>query len=197
MIWHEYGYNLLLSLEDDFVKSCVFSFEFYMPVSQRCNTSQEITSHHITWDHVNITSTRQQDEKKITNIGQSLPLAFFANVQTFYIKHEKWHQTSQVHIHEYKCNSGNSSRMTSDITTWVMATAVQTHQKTWSNIDCLPSKLTLNVRGPSYLGLTRLISWLLMPWLLMSPGHQQPWYWLYIICRSFSYLREDFKYLSY
>ena len=33
---------------------------------------------------------------------------------------------------------------------------------------------TLNVRGPSYLGLTRSISWLLMPWLLTSPGHQQP-----------------------
>ena len=50
--------------------------------------------------------------------------------------------------------------------------------------------LTLNVRGPSYLGLTRSISWLLMPWLFTSPGHQQPWYWLYRICRSFSYLRK-------
>ena len=46
--------------------------------------------------------------------------------------------------------------------------------------------LTLNMRGPSYLGLTRSISWLLMPWLLTSPGHQQPWYWLYRICRSWS-----------
>ena len=44
--------------------------------------------------------------------------------------------------------------------------------------------LTLNVRGPSYLGLTRSISWLLMPWLLTSPGHQQPWYWLCRICKS-------------
>ena len=50
--------------------------------------------------------------------------------------------------------------------------------------------LTLNVRGPSYLGLTRSISWLLMPWLLKSPGHQQPWDWLYKICRSFSYSRK-------
>ena len=42
---------------------------------------------------------------------------------------------------------------------------------------CLgPSLLTLNVRGPSYLGSTRSISWLLMPWLLTSPRHQQPWY---------------------
>ena len=49
---------------------------------------------------------------------------------------------------------------------------------------------TLNVRGPSYLGLTRSISRLLMPWLLTSPGHQQPPYWLYRICRSFSYLRK-------
>ena len=35
-------------------------------------------------------------------------------------------------------------------------------------------QVTLNVRGPSYLGLTRSISWLLMPWILTSPGHQQP-----------------------
>ena len=55
--------------------------------------------------------------------------------------------------------------------------------------------LTLNVWGPSYLGLTTSISWLLMPWLLTSPGHQQPWYWLYRICRFFSYLRKCFKYL--
>ena len=59
------------------------------------------------------------------------------------------------------------------------------------------SSLTLNVRRPSYLGLTRSISWLPMPWLLMSPGHQQPWYWLCRICRSNSYLRKDFKYLCY
>ena len=57
--------------------------------------------------------------------------------------------------------------------------------------------LTLNVRGPSYLCLTRSISWLLMPWLLRSPGHQQPWYWLCRICRSWSYLRKDFKYLCH
>ena len=57
------------------------------------------------------------------------------------------------------------------------------------------SGLTLNVRGPIYLGLTRWISWLLMPWLLTSPGHQQPWYWLDRICRPSSYLRKDFKYL--
>ena len=56
--------------------------------------------------------------------------------------------------------------------------------------------LTLNERAPSYLGLTKSISWLLMPWLLTSPGHQQPWYWLCRICRSFSsYSRKDFKYL--
>ena len=57
--------------------------------------------------------------------------------------------------------------------------------------------LTLNVRGPSYLGLTRSISWLLMPWLLTSPGHQQPWYWLCRICTSWSYWRKDFKYMCH
>ena len=55
--------------------------------------------------------------------------------------------------------------------------------------------LTLNMRGPSYLGLTRSISWLLMPWLLTSPGHQQPWYWLYRIGKFWSYLRKDLDYL--
>ena len=55
--------------------------------------------------------------------------------------------------------------------------------------------LTINVRGPSYLGLTRSISWLLTPWLLTSPGHQQPWYWLCRIGWFLSYLRKDFNYL--
>ena len=60
-----------------------------------------------------------------------------------------------------------------------------------------PSELTLNVWGPSYLGITRSISWLLMPWLLTSPGHQQTWYWLCRICKSWSYLRKDFKFLCH
>ena len=34
------------------------------------------------------------------------------------------------------------------------------------------------MRRPGYPGLIRPISLLLMPWLLASPGHQQPWYWL-------------------
>ena len=55
--------------------------------------------------------------------------------------------------------------------------------------------LTLNVRGPSYLSLTRSISWQLMPWLLTSPGHQQPWYWLCKINKSLSCLRKNFNYL--
>ena len=42
-------------------------------------------------------------------------------------------------------------------------------------------RLSLNVWAPSYLGLTRSISWLLMPWLLASPGHQRPWYRLFKI----------------
>ena len=58
------------------------------------------------------------------------------------------------------------------------------------------SYLTLNVwGGPCYLGLTKSISWLLLPWLLTSPGHQQPWSWQCRICRSWSYLKKDYKYL--
>ena len=57
--------------------------------------------------------------------------------------------------------------------------------------------LNLNVQESSYLGLTRSISWLLMPWLLSSPWHQQPWYCLCRIGRSLSYLRKDFNYLCH
>ena len=59
------------------------------------------------------------------------------------------------------------------------------------------NELTLNVRGPSYLGLTRSISWLLKPWLLASPGHEQPWYWPYRMGKSLSYLRKDFNHLCH
>ena len=52
--------------------------------------------------------------------------------------------------------------------------------------------LNLNVRRLSYLGLTRSISWLLMPWLLTSP---EPWYWLCRIGRFLSYLMKDFNYM--
>ena len=67
------------------------------------------------------------------------------------------------------------------------------------HVPCSLNELTLNVRGPGYLGLTRSISWLLMPWLLTSPGYQQPWYWLPVcrICRSWSYLRKDINYLCH
>ena len=44
--------------------------------------------------------------------------------------------------------------------------------KTWTDVK------TLSVQGPSYLCLIGSISFLLMPWLLTSPGHQRPWYWL-------------------
>ena len=42
--------------------------------------------------------------------------------------------------------------------------------------------LTLQVLKTEYSGMTRSISWLPMPWLLASPGHQQPWY-MYWLCR--------------
>ena len=41
------------------------------------------------------------------------------------------------------------------------------------------------------------ILWLLMPWLLMSPGHQQPWYWLHRIGGSWSSMEKDFNYLRH
>ena len=57
--------------------------------------------------------------------------------------------------------------------------------------------LTLSVWGPSHIGLIWSISWLLMPWLLLSPGHQQPWYCLCGIAQSWSFMRNDFNYLGH
>ena len=67
----------------------------------------------------------------------------------------------------------------------------------WDHEIVHGKQLTLNVRGPSYLGLTRSISWFLTPWLLASPGHQQPWYWLCKTGKSWSYMMKNFNYLIY
>ena len=37
------------------------------------------------------------------------------------------------------------------------------------------------------------MSWLLMPWLLMSPGHQQPWHWIHKMEILLSSLRVNFN----
>ena len=39
---------------------------------------------------------------------------------------------------------------------------------------------------------TRSIPWLLMPWLLASPGHQHPRYWLSRTNKSLSSMKKDF-----
>ena len=36
-----------------------------------------------------------------------------------------------------------------------------------------------------------------MPWLLASPGHQHPWYWLCRTSTFLSYLRKNFNYLCH
>ena len=57
------------------------------------------------------------------------------------------------------------------------------------------SFLFLDMRELSYLDLNSSVSWLLMPWLLASPGHRHPWYWLCGIGEFLSYKRKDFHYL--
>ena len=52
-----------------------------------------------------------------------------------------------------------------------------------SHFNELTDKISMIVRS-NYLGFTRSISWLRMSWLLVSPGHQQPWYWISRIGRS-------------
>ena len=59
---------------------------------------------------------------------------------------------------------------------------------------CIPSLLVLK---PEYTRISRSIPWLLMTWLLMSPGHQQPCYWLWTTNRSLSSIGRNFKYLHH
>ena len=53
--------------------------------------------------------------------------------------------------------------------------------------------LTLLVLKLEYSGINWSIPWLLMTWLLVSPGHQHPWYWKCRIIMSLSSMRKDFN----
>ena len=57
-------------------------------------------------------------------------------------------------------------------------------------LTLLPLKLDYSCRSWS-------IPWMLMPWLLVSPGHQQPCYWLCIINSYLPFTSKDFKYLCH
>ena len=56
-------------------------------------------------------------------------------------------------------------------------------------------RLTLLVLKPECYWTTRSIPWLLMPWLLASPGHQHPWHCWYRIKGSLCSTMKDFKHL--
>ena len=57
--------------------------------------------------------------------------------------------------------------------------------------------LTLLELWREYSERSRSIPCLLMPWLLTSPGHQQPWYWPWGINWSLWSMEEDLRYLRY
>ena len=56
----------------------------------------------------------------------------------------------------------------------------------------------LSLRATKFLAWwTRSIPWLLMTWLLTSPGHQQPWYWLCKIHKLLVFRRNNFNNLHH
>ena len=75
---------------------------------------------------------------------------------------------------------------------WIIHTGISSDKLNWNwkKIGLFPFRKVYAFQ--SYLRFSRSISWLLMPWLLTSSGHQQPWYWL---GRFLPYLRKDFNYL--
>ena len=58
-------------------------------------------------------------------------------------------------------------------------------------------RLTRKLRAPSYPGLIRSVSWLLMHWFLVSPRHQQQWFWPCKLFRPLSYTRNNFNSLCH
>ena len=58
----------------------------------------------------------------------------------------------------------------------------------WVRLPCV----TFLVLKLEHSGRSWSIPWLLMPWLLALPGHQQPWYWLNKINKSSTATRKDF-----
>ena len=58
----------------------------------------------------------------------------------------------------------------------------------WMFSSILRLNWNINPSGAEmeYSGQARSMPWQLMPWLLMSPGRQQPWYWLCRINRFLS-----------
>ena len=95
--------------------------------------------------------------------------------------------------HNYKANPWENSEQNITFSWW----AIKNIHVCILHFRSQHIHLTFNVWRPSYLGLTWSISWLLMPWLLASPGHQQPWLWLRRISRFLSNLRKDVNYLCY
>ena len=68
----------------------------------------------------------------------------------------------------------------------------------WSdNYSILHISLTGLVLKLVYSCIARSIPWLLMSCFLLSPGHQQPWYWLRRMNVSFSSMRKDFSCLHH
>ena len=63
------------------------------------------------------------------------------------------------------------------------------------SISALNSKFTLCSWNQDFPG--ELSGCFLMPWLLASPGHQQPWYWSYKIDEFLSYMMNCFNSLCH
>ena len=95
-----------------------------------------------------------------------------------------WHQTGDKPLHETMLTYCQLDHWEQTLVKFELkyknVSFMKMLSEKWPSFCPGGDELTLKVRGPSYLGFTRSISWLLMPWLLTLPGHQQPWYWLYV-----------------
>ena len=70
------------------------------------------------------------------------------------------------------------------------------------NLNCDFSVLGNNIKWKysfltKYSRKTRSIPWLLMPWLLGSPSHQQPWHWIFRTNGSWTSTKKDFNKLNH
>ena len=81
---------------------------------------------------------------------------------------------SMLRVLEFKCSSFED---------FIRRDASYTHITHWN-----PYLLC----GARFFQATLWIAWLKMPWFLVLPGHQQPWYWIYKMAGPVPSIRKTF-----
>ena len=153
-----------------------------------------------TWKHTSLTETSTQNIRE--SIMGARAATEFARVSLYCRNHDSRAIASDfcgIQTHEGELHSARalmidfiSSTMFVSCDNFIKRS--RNHPKIDGNHGQRPE---ITAECGRYNSQPRSIAWLLMPWLLMSSGHQQPRYWQCRINRSLSFTRKDFNHLLY